>query len=150
MCIPVNMTGRTKKPRVSPGGVGTARSLAKFYAMLASGGELEGKRFFEPHILSWMTTTLTQGNDRVLLLETAFSAGFMQDPVGAGGIKLRSTFGPSRRAFGHPGAGGSHAFADPDRGLAFAYVMNQMEPGVLPNVKSLRLVEAIYSESGKA
>lgn len=126
------------------GGVGTAQSLAKFYAMLANGGELEGRRFFEPHIVSWMTTTLTQGDDRVLLLETAFSAGFMQDPVGAGGMKRRSTFGPSSRAFGHPGAGGSHAFADPDRGLAFAYVMNQMEPGVLPNAKSLRLVEAIY------
>ncbi len=124
------------------GGVGNARSLAKFYAMLANGGELEGRRFFEPHTLGWMSTTLTQGQDRVLLLETAFSAGFMQDPT-RDGVKIRSTFGPSQRAFGHPGAGGSHAFADPDRNLAFAYVMNQMEPGVLPNVKSLRLVEAL-------
>ncbi|MHA3772118.1 serine hydrolase domain-containing protein [Verrucomicrobiota bacterium sgz303538] len=128
------------------GGVGTARGLAKFYAMLANGGELEGRRFFDAHTLNWMSTTLTQGPDRVLLLDTAFSAGFMQDPVGTDGQKIRATFGPSLRAFGHPGAGGSHAFADPDRGLAFAYVMNQMEPGVLPNAKSLRLVDALYAD----
>ena len=48
------------------------------------------------------------------------------------------------RSFGHPGAGGSHAFADPENKIAFAYVMNQMEQSLLPNEKSLRLVDAIY------
>jgi len=37
------------------------------------------------------------------------------------------------------------AFADPEHGISFAYVMNQMEQSVLPNAKSLRLVEGIYS-----
>ena len=126
------------------GGIGTARGLAKFYALLAGGGVWEGRRFFEPAMLDWMTTTLSQGPDRVLLVETAFSAGFMRDPVDAQGAKRREHFGPSPRAFGHPGAGGSHAFADPDRGLAFAYVMNQMEPGGFPGPKSLRLVAALH------
>ena len=53
-------------------------------------------------------------------------------------------FGPSPNAFGHPGAGGSHAFADPENKISFAYVMNQMEQSLLPNEKSLRLVDAIY------
>ncbi len=53
-------------------------------------------------------------------------------------------FGESPGAFGHPGAGGSHAFADPENGIAFAYVMNQMEQSLLPNDKSLRLITAIY------
>jgi CubicO group peptidase (beta-lactamase class C family) len=128
------------------GGIGTARALAKFYALLAEGGVLEGRRIFEPQTLDWMTTTLTQGADRVLLMDTAFSAGFMRDPVDADGCKTRAIFGPSLQAFGHPGAGGSFAFADPERRLAFAYVMNQMEPGVLPNAKALRLVEALYAE----
>lgn len=92
-----------------------------------------------------MTTILTQGRDRVLQVETAFSAGYMLDPLGRDGCKLRGMFGPSARAFGHPGAGGSHGFADPENGLAFAYVMNQMEPGVLPNAKSLRLIDALYA-----
>jgi CubicO group peptidase (beta-lactamase class C family) len=54
-------------------------------------------------------------------------------------------FGPSASAFGHPGAGGSNAFADPENGIGFAYVMNQMEQSLLPNEKSLRLVDVIYS-----
>jgi len=127
------------------GGVGTARGLAKFYAMLAEGGALDHRRWFEPFTLDWMTTTLTQGPDRVLLLETAFSAGFMRDPVDSAGHKVRTNFGPSLKAFGHPGAGGSHAFADPENRISFAYVMNQMEPGVLPGPKSLRLIDALYT-----
>jgi CubicO group peptidase (beta-lactamase class C family) len=128
------------------GGVGTARSLAKFYAMLAAGGELEGRRYFAPETIASMSTTLTQGPDRILLMESAFSAGFMKDPVDAEGRKVRAIFGPSTSAFGQPGAGGSHAIADPKTGLSFAYVMNQMEPGVLPNEKALRLLEAVYRE----
>ena len=127
------------------GGIGTARALGKFYAMLALGGAMDGRHFFEPSTLHWMTTTLSQGADEVLLIETAFSAGFMRDPVDAAGRKTRTKFGPSLTAFGHPGAGGSVAFADPEHRIAFAYTMNQMEPGVLPNTKSLRLIDALYA-----
>ncbi len=127
------------------GGIGTAHALGKFYAMLALGGELDGHCIFDRATLDWMTTTLSQGHDRVLLMETAFSAGFMRDPVDASGHKTRTKFGPSLSAFGHPGAGGSFAFADPEHRLAFAYTMNQMEPGILPNPKSLRLIDALYA-----
>jgi CubicO group peptidase (beta-lactamase class C family) len=129
------------RPFVSFGGIATASSLAKFYAMLANGGELDGRRFFTAKTIDWMTTTLTSGMDRVFQVPTAFSAGFMKDAAET----RQRIFGPSELAFGHPGAGGSHAFADPENNLSFAYVMNQMEQSLLPNEKSLRLVEAIYS-----
>jgi CubicO group peptidase (beta-lactamase class C family) len=125
---------------VSFGGIGSASSLAKFYAMLANGGELEGRRYFTNKTLEQMTTTLSSGIDRIFQIPTAFSAGFMKDPPET----TRRIFGPSPLAFGHPGAGGSHAFADPESGLSFAYVMNQMEQSLLPNEKSLRLVDALY------
>jgi CubicO group peptidase (beta-lactamase class C family) len=125
---------------VSLGGIGSASALGKFYAMLANGGELTGRRFFSRETIAQMTTTLTSGLDRIFGIPTAFSAGFMKDPPDTG----RRIFGPSVEAFGHPGAGGSHAFADPEKQLAFAYVMNQMEQTILPNEKSLRLVDALY------
>lgn len=133
----------------SLGGIGSAGALAKFYALLAQDGSWEGRRFFSARTLGWMTTRLAQGTDEVLRVETAFSAGFMMDPLDAQGAKKRSGFGPSLTAFGHPGAGGSLAFADPENGLGFAYVMNQMEPGVLPKQRALSLVNALYFSGGK-
>lgn len=126
------------------GGIGTARGLARFYALLAGDGTWGGRRWFHPETLEQMRRTLVQGSDKVLLSEKAFSAGFMRDPLHPGGHKIRQVFGPSLTAFGQPGAGGSNAFADPEQRLGFAYVMNQMEPGVLPGEKCLSLIEALY------
>jgi CubicO group peptidase (beta-lactamase class C family) len=128
------------KPIVSFGGIGSASSLAKFYSMLANGGKLDGQTFFSEETITWMTTTLADGVDRVFQIPTAFSVGFMKDPRNA----TRRMFGTSPSAFGHPGAGGGHAFADPENRISFAYVMNQMEQSLLPNEKSLRLIDAIY------
>jgi CubicO group peptidase (beta-lactamase class C family) len=129
------------QPIGSFGGIGSASALAKFYSMLANSGEFDGQTFFSQETIERMTTTLSNGIDRVFQIPTAFSAGFMKDSRDA----ARKMFGPSATSFGHPGAGGSHAFADPENKIAFAYVMNQMEQSVLPNEKSLRLVDAIYS-----
>jgi CubicO group peptidase (beta-lactamase class C family) len=128
------------QPNVSFGGIGSASALAKFYSMLANGGEFNGQSFFSQETIERMTTTLSDGIDRVFQIPTAFAAGFMKDSRGP----ARRRFGPSAISFGHPGAGGSHAFADPENKIAFAYVMNQMEQSVLPNEKSLRLVDTIY------
>jgi len=128
----------------SLGGIATASSLAKFYAMLASGGEWGGVSYFSEEALEQMQRRHSEGLDQILLLETAFAAGFMKDPTGRDGNKVRRHFGPSNRAFGHPGAGGCLAFADPDENLGFAYVMNQMETGVLPGPRALGLVDALY------
>jgi CubicO group peptidase (beta-lactamase class C family) len=138
--------------RITPfpafGGVGTASAVAKFYGTLACGGMQDGISVIDPEAAEALTRPLTNGFDRVLRMETAFSAGLMQDPLTPEGTKLRSTLGPSPRAFGQPGAGGSIGFADPDLGLGFAYIMNQMEPGVLPNPKSVLLIRKIYEVLG--
>ena len=128
------------QPIVSFGGIGSASAFAKFYSMLANGGKLDGQTFFSEETIAWMTTTLSDGMDRVFQIPTAFSAGFMKDPRNA----TRRLFGKSEFAFGHPGAGGSHGFADPENRISFAYVMNQMQQSLLPNEKSLRLVDAVY------
>jgi CubicO group peptidase (beta-lactamase class C family) len=56
--------------------------------------------------------------------------------------------GVGRRAFGHAGAGGSLAFADPDVGLGFGYVMNQMQLGMTGDRRTETLVAATYSSLG--
>jgi CubicO group peptidase (beta-lactamase class C family) len=128
----------------SMGGIASAQALAKFYAMLASGGFMQGKVFFKNETLEWMSTRLTQGFDPVLQREMSFSAGFMMDPLDGNGRKIRSLLGPSPSAFGHAGAGGSLGFADPEQGVGFGYVMNQMESGVLPYERCTSLVRAFY------
>jgi len=138
----MNKPANRARDFVSFGGIGRASALAKFYAMLANGGEIGGRRFFGDDSIKRMTTTISDGLDRVFEIPTAFSAGFMKDSTSV----RRKIFGPSATAFGHPGAGGSHAFADPENKISFAYVMNQMEQSVLPNEKSLRLVDAMYAE----
>ena len=130
----------------SMGGIGSAEALAKFYAMLAQGGRWKDQEYLGHLASQWMRQRLSQGFDAVLQMETCYAAGFMMDPLDSSGQKVRSLLGPSRMAFGHAGAGGSLGFADPERGIGFAYVMNQMEPGVLPNDRCLALVEAVYDE----
>jgi CubicO group peptidase (beta-lactamase class C family) len=127
---------------ISFGGIGSASALAKFYAMLANGGEVGGRTFFTSATIQLMTTTISDGLDRVFEIPTAFSAGFIKDSSAA----PRNLFGPSVMAFGHPGAGGSHALCDPENKIGFAYVMNQMEQSILPSDKSLRLLDAVYAQ----
>ncbi len=130
----------------SLGGIGSARALAKFYAVLANEGNWAGKSWFSSRVLHWMETLLTSGVDRIFRVQTAFSAGFMKDPLDTEGRKLRRTFGPSLRAFGHPGAGGCLAFADPENRIGFAYVLNQMHLGIFPGSRVRPFVEALYQE----
>ena len=129
------------------GGVASARGLAGFHALLAAGGVHQGTRLIPERVLRQLETPLSQADDLVLLAPAAFAAGVMKDPLDAQGQKQRRHFGPSLRAFGHPGAGGCLGFADPEHGLAFAYVMNRLEPGALPGAKPLALVEALYTSA---
>ena len=123
----------------SMGGIGTASAVAEFYQ--AACGAID---FFSPQVRSWMMGIRASGDDKILMAPTAYSCGFHLDPLDGFGRKIRHHYGMSRRGFGHPGAGGSHAFGDPDTGLSFCYVMNQMELSPLPQAKCLDMVKALY------
>ncbi|MFT4177692.1 MAG: serine hydrolase domain-containing protein [Luteolibacter sp.] len=124
------------------GGVGTASALAKFYQAVM--GEIPGP--FPPEVRRALATPQSSADDKVLLRPTVFTCGCQRDPLDENGKKLRFLYGPSITAFGHPGAGGSHAFADPETGISFAYTMNQMELSVMPGEKCRKLIEALFSE----
>ncbi|MFK7850836.1 MAG: serine hydrolase domain-containing protein [Akkermansiaceae bacterium] len=123
------------------GGVASASGLAKFYQMAI--GRLDGP--FSRTVIDALGKLQISGEDKVLLRETAFTAGCQKDPFDERGLKSRKTYGPSPEAFGHPGAGGSHGFGDPASGLSFGYVMNQMELSVMPGQRCMGLVERAFS-----
>jgi len=124
------------------GGVGTASALAKFYQ--AAIGAMPGP--IPSSVREALAGPRSSGFDKVLLKPTTFTCGCQRDPLDDAGRKLRALYGSSIRAFGHPGAGGSHAFGDPETGISFGYVMNQMEMSVMPGAKCTDMVDALFAE----
>jgi CubicO group peptidase (beta-lactamase class C family) len=116
------------------GGIATARALARFYAAMV--GEVAGgPRLFTPATLTAATTTQSQGPDRVLVVNTLFGPGFMLHGPAAPMLGAGS--------FGHPGRGGSLAFADPATGTGFGYVTNGMQRNVTADPRAQALVRAL-------
>jgi len=119
----------------SSNGIGDARSLAKLYA--AAIGEVDGIRLLDAATVERAAREEVSGADAVIFLPTRFGQGFMLPP----------TLSPACRegSFGHPGAGGSLAFADPGAAIGFGYVMNQMQLGLVGDERAAALVEAVYA-----
>lgn len=110
-------------------GHGNARSLAGFYD-----GLLQGKLLDEA-LLAELTREHAVGEDRTLLTCTRFGLGCKLDQPNV----ANATYGLGPQAFGHPGAGGSIGFADPERELAFGFVVNTLGPYVLMDPRAQRL-----------
>ena len=127
---PPNLSGRgvvnTRQWRAaevpSTNGHGTARGVARLYSALASDGTLDGVHVLTPEIIMEASAKQVNGDDLVLQRPTRFGLGFQL-------TMPERPLGPSPRAFGHFGAGGSLGFADPDTQVAFAYAMNQGRAG---------------------
>lgn len=116
------------------GGIATARSLARFYGALV--GEVDGgPRLFAPATVTAARTPESDGPDRVLVVNTLFGLGYMLHGPAA------PMLGPG--SFGHPGRGGSLAFADPDTGTGFGYVTNGMQRNVTADPRAQALVRAL-------
>ena len=117
----------------------TGRSLARMYGALARGGEVDGYRIVRPEAVERFYAEQSFGPDQVLMqMPTRFSLGFMLSQPGA-------MFGPNRKSFGHPGAGGSLGFADPIAKVGFGYTMNQMANGLLIDSRAEALINAFYA-----
>lgn len=103
---------------VIPAGNGlfTARSLARMYAALAQGGELDGVRLLSRRSLLRATQPQPEAEGRsVLPIDMGWRLGYHGVPTSRG---------IPERAFGHFGFGGSGAWADPSRELAVALTVN--------------------------
>lgn len=116
----------------STNGHGTATGVARVYAAV-----IEPGRLLSSELLADATRPQSSGFCPVLGEDVEFGLGFT--PTGS-----RRPLGPNPRSFGHFGTGGSLGFADPDAGIAFGYVMNN----VIPRWQSTRnraLIDAVYA-----
>lgn len=113
-------------------GIGTARGLARMYAALI--GEVDGVRLFTSDTLASATKEQANGRDEVLVAPSRFSTGYMLP------TEDNPMTGPC--SFGHTGRGGSLGFADPEHGIAFAYVMNHIISGP-DDARAASLVDAV-------
>jgi CubicO group peptidase (beta-lactamase class C family) len=117
-------------------GHATALALARLYGALARGGEIDGVRVLSRETIDRARREESFGTDLVLTVPTRFGLGFMLPHPAF-------PFAANDRAFGHPGAGGSLAFADPERHVGFAYVMNRTGPHILMDPRPRALVGAL-------
>lgn len=108
---------RAKGP-ASAGGVGAARGLAGMYAATIS--EVDGRPpLLKPDTVAEVGQIHSVGYDLVARSHKSYGLGFQATAdtwypfLGAG-------------AFGHSGAGGSQAFADPRSGLAYGYTRRRL------------------------
>lgn len=107
------------------GGIFNARSEARFWAMLAGKGELNGVRILSRGLVE--TLNQPRGHSEELD-QVMFNIPL---PISMGGFWLGGPQTPvcsakSPRALCHPGQGGSIGWADPDTGLAVAICHNRL------------------------
>jgi len=127
---------RAEIPSVT--GHATAPALARMMAILACDGMLDGRRLLSPGVAAAVARERRRGPDLVLPCEISWGAGFIRND----GLWI---YGPGRETFGHSGWGGSCAFADPQRGVSGAYVMNRQSAELIADPRARRLIEAAYA-----
>ncbi|WP_111640339.1 serine hydrolase domain-containing protein [Marinimicrobium alkaliphilum] len=120
----------------------SARSLAAIYGALANKGYSEevGVALLPPDAVELCGAELSFEHDRVLGLPLRFGHGFMLTQE-----RADCRLGRGARAFGHPGAGGSLGFSDPDYGIGFGYVTARMGQQILVDPRAARLIDTLYS-----
>jgi CubicO group peptidase (beta-lactamase class C family) len=119
----------------SSNGHGSARGVARFYGALATDGNVEGVPVLDPASIERASAEQRRGVDAIIGIDVRWGLGYMLGNPDIGDER-------SARAFGHAGAGGSLGFADPEYGLGFGYVMNQMGPRM--DTRAQSLMAAVY------
>lgn len=115
------------------GGIATARALAAIWS--ATVAETDGVRLLDTATLAVALEVASDGPPvfPVPAPWPRWGMGFQLDS------EARRYLTPS--SFGHDGAGGQVAFADPETGVGFAFVTNQME--AIDDHRATRLIDAV-------
>jgi len=118
-------------------GHGNARSIARVYAALACGGQLDGVALLRAESIANASRVETSGVDMVLQFPIHWGLGYIVNAD-------KALYGPNPHSFGHTGYGGSFGFADPDARVSVGYAMNRMAATLAGEPRGTALVQAVY------
>jgi CubicO group peptidase (beta-lactamase class C family) len=124
----------------------TARSLARLYAVMERGGELEGRRLLSAERIARATSVQNTRGDLVMVIAPHWRAGYM----GAGSEAVRS-LGPHADGYGHVGAGGTLAGVDPVAEVSFGLVYDLFgSTELIGGPRSTAMVDALVAAAEAA
>ena len=118
-------------------GHGNARSVALGQAVVACGGELQGRRLLSPAGCRAIFEEQANGVDLVLGVPLRFGIGYGLPTPDA-------PMSPNEHASYWGGWGGSVIVVDQDARMTIAYMMNRMEAGVVGDERGMAIVNAAY------
>jgi CubicO group peptidase (beta-lactamase class C family) len=118
-------------------GHGNARSVAKIHALLANMGEAHGVRLLSESLARQVMDVRIEGTDMALAQPMSFGLGF--------GINTAKLLSPNPNVCFWGGWGGSLALIDQDERMSLSYVMNKMHVGLVGDMRSYNLVQAMYA-----
>ena len=119
-------------------GVADARSVARMYATLAGGGELDGVRIVSEASITAHSAEQARGTDAIFGGESRVALGYGRSTPGG------MSFGPNDEAFGMQGLGGALGYADPIAEVGFGYAMNQTHMEIGTDRRPRALSAALY------
>ena len=118
-------------------GHGNARSVARIAAAIACEGTLDGINLISLETIEKALEEQSYGTDLVLNVPIRFGLGL--------GLQSKELpIGPNQRVLYWGGWGGSVCIMDLDAKLSIAYVMNKMSSGLTEDIRSERLIRAVY------
>ena len=120
-------------------GVATARSLAKMYAPLAMGGEIDGVRLVSDEVIRKASEVQTKRADRVAIYPLHWKLGYHRTDAFLLDVP---------EAFGHFGLGGAGGWANPEHKLSFAFLHSGFPLTVIGQTRTVMMTAAVYESLG--
>ena len=119
------------------GGISTAHGISKIWSSVVH--ETDGIRLLSDETVQYVTKVQSEGKPFTDLEPpySKFGMGFQLDSAARGYL--------TQSSFGHDGAGGQCAFADPEHKIGFAFVTSEMRGGVVEDDRATRLIGDLRS-----
>lgn len=119
------------------GGISSAHGISKIWSSVVH--ETDGVRLLSDETVNFVTKVQSEGKPFTDLEPPygKFGMGFQLDSEARRYL--------TNSSFGHDGAGGQCAFADPENKIGFAFVTSEMRGGVIEDDRATRLIKDLHS-----